>query len=660
MKTINDQSIWSYIRQRRSADPSFPEKTAVIDCTREYSYAQMFEEWERYARVFSALGMTEANASRVGIAGTISAEPLFAFYGLNMTGASVSMLSYPDFLPGGQWKTMVEKEKLTDLLLSDIMITPDLWPEIEKLKKELGLRNVIFLHSRLGGPCTGPAELVYDEFNQYMLKRLRGTVFMEDLLGQYACAPVQYGSGDPDHLAVITHTSGTTKGTRKPLPFTDRAVNAVATNFGPGFRGLIKGDAPEQLRLAPSFDFSSFLCMCGIVNSSLAVGDTVVLTFFGFMHPKFVRAVGYYGINAVFTSSFMIDSWMNRPNTDDIDFSSVKIFSCGGSYLPVDKFAQYTEFVRSHGFKGYIHRGYGMSETGGAQLLVPDGCMDDILGFPNRKEDFLVQDENDGQFYSSDDGVRTGIMYIASDSLCMNELDGEVLFEYTKIGGRDFICSNDLVRINADGSFSYAGRADRFFVNNDGVRFRAGAVETELSKQPGIRKCAVVPVLDKRIHDTVPALYIVPEHAGDAAAEDVRRALVNAYLAGDTLDTGVLPSQFFLVDDIPCNANGKIDIYRITRDRLRGEAWNIVPVREAGRLMDILAEPAGQADSITGGSLPEGMEGRSALGIYELFNTAPEQRQKGSPASSVGLWRSKYAEHMAMLIKMLFQNKGRD
>ena len=93
MKTINDQSIWSYIRQRRSADPSFPEKTAVIDCTREYSYAQMFEEWERYARVFSALGMTEANASRVGIAGTISAEPLFAFYGLNMTGAEVSMFS---------------------------------------------------------------------------------------------------------------------------------------------------------------------------------------------------------------------------------------------------------------------------------------------------------------------------------------------------------------------------------------------------------------------------------------------------------------------------------------------------------------------------------------------------------------------------------------
>ena len=624
---INDQSIWKYIRQRIDADPRRLRRTAVIDCTRQYSYAQMFDEWERYARVFSALGMTEENAARVGIAGTISAEPLFAFYGLNMTGAGVSMLSYPDFVPGGQWRTMVEREHLTDLVLSDIMVTPELWRALQNAKAELGLRNVILLHSRLGGPCTGPAELVYDEINHHALSRLPGTVFMDELLKQYADAPVQYGSGDPEHLAIITHTSGTTKGTRKPLPYTDRAVNTVATNFGTGFHACVDSDPDaEQFRLAPSFDFSSFLCMCGVVNASFAVSDCVVLTFFGFMHPKFVRAVGYYRLHVLFTSGFMIDSWMKRPD-DDIDFSSVRIFSCGGSYLPPDKLLKYTQFVRSHGYKGSIQRGYGMSETGGAQLQVPDGCMDDILGFPKPKEDFAIQDENDGKYYTADDGVRTGVMYVASDSLCLNELDGETLFEYTKIGGRDFICTNDLVRVNPDGSFSYAGRADRFFANNDGVRFDAGAVETEISRQPGVGKCAVVPVFDKRIHDTVPALYIVPDAPGDGA-ETVRKALVSAYITSGKLATDILPSQFILVDDIPCNSNGKLDIYRITRDRLKGAAWSVVPVRVDGRLTDILAEKAGQADSFTAGTLPEGMEGRSALGIYELFNAVPEKKRK--------------------------------
>ena len=283
--------------------------------------------------------------------------------------------------------------------------------------------------------------------------------------------------------------------------------------------------------------------------------------------------------------------------------------------------------------------------------------MDDILGFPHPKEDFLIQDENDDRYYTVDDGPRTGIMYIASDSLCMNELDGEVLFEYTKIDGRDFICTNDLVRVNPNGSFSYAGRADRFFVNNDGIRFNAGAVETEISKQPGIEKCAVVPVLDKRIHDTVPALYIVPDRPGAGASEAVRRALVNGYITEGTIQTDILPTQFILVEDIPCNANGKLDIYKITRDRLRGEAWNIVPVREDGVLTDILVEAAGQADSITGGTLPEGMEGRSALGIYELFNAPPEEKRKKSFPGPISFCRSMCEDYRTLLRK--FHTKGR-
>ncbi len=621
-KEINEQSIYSYLIEKNSGDPRKLSRTAVIDCVREYTYSQMFVEWERYARVFSALGITEQSGARVGIAGTISAEPLFAFYGLNMTGASVSMLSYPDFLPSGQWKSLVKREKLTDLVLSDIMISPETWPDIESVKKELGVRNIILLHSRLGGPSVGPAELIYNEINCFLLKRIKGTVFMDDLLRKYAKAPVIYGSGNPDHLAVITHTSGTTKGTRKPLPYTERSVNVTATNFGMGFH-LLGDDAEgkEQYRLVPSFDFSSYLCMCGVINSTFACADCVVLTFFGFMHPKFIRAIEYYKINVLFTSGFMVDNWIRRKDIDGISFSSLKIFSCGGSYLPVDKLKKYYDFVRKHGYHGNIERGYGMSETGGAQLQVPSGCMDDILGFPKPKENFMIKDTDDGKFYTVDDGVRTGIMYMASDSLCMNVLDGEVLFEFTKIKGRDFLCSNDMVRVNEDGSFSYAGRADRYFVNNDGVHFDAGIVETAVSRYEGIEKCAVVPLLDKRIHDTVPALYVVPEKKGKDGAQLVRKALIHTFIEEDLFKKSVLPTQFVLVPDIPCNANGKIDIYRITRDRLNGDAYDIVPVKKGGRLIDIEVKYVEKATSIKAGTLPEGMEGRSALNLYDLFNS---------------------------------------
>jgi acyl-coenzyme A synthetase/AMP-(fatty) acid ligase len=375
-----------------------------------------------------------------------------------------------------------------------------------------------------------------------------------------------------------------------------------------------------QLRLTPSFDFSSFMCMCGLVNADLSEGDTIVLTFFGFMHPKFVRAVRYYGINVMFTSGFMIDSWMNRTDDDDIDFSPVRIFACGGSYMPPDKVMKYTEFIKSHGFRGELFRGYAMSETGGAQLSVPPGCMDDILGYPANNDDYRIQDIEDGRFYAPDEGVRTGVMYAASDSLCMNELDGETLFEFTRIDGRDFLCSNDLIRVNEDGSFSYAGRADRYFVNNDGVRFEAGLVETEVSRQPGISMCAVVPVLDKRIHDTVPVLYVTTDAGENDPAETVRKALKKVFVDDGLIAKSILPTQFVITDEIPCNSNGKIDIYRITRDRLNGEAYNIAVVHKGDAVTDVSCELTEHTESIKAGTLPEGMDAGSALGIFELFN----------------------------------------
>jgi acyl-coenzyme A synthetase/AMP-(fatty) acid ligase len=261
-----------------------------------------------------------------------------------------------------------------------------------------------------------------------------------------------------------------------------------------------------------------------------------------------------------------------------------------------------------------------MSELGGVEIAVPPDSDADILGFPHPVEDFRVQDD-DGQFYTADQGERTGVLYATSKTMCLNVLDGEALFDLTEIDGRKFLCTNDKVRVNADGSFAYAGRTDRYFANNEGVRFEAGQVETELSRQPGIGRCVVVPMLDKRIHDTVPVLYVMTEDKDpDRAPQTVCQALTKAFLEEGLIEKSVLPSQFILVDNIPCNSNGKIDIYRITRERLKGTAYNILPVHGEEGVREIACERTEQLDSFTGGALPEGMEGRSAFGLYDLLN----------------------------------------
>lgn len=622
--SINNQKLWKYVKECNSVDEAHLNATAVIDCTREYTYREMFGEWERYARVFSGLGICSSNHSRAAICGAICAEPLFSFYALNMTGVTVSMLSYPDFLPTGNWKGILKKEKITDLIISDMMVTPQLWRELEAAREELGLRNIILLHSLLGGPSVGPAELIFDEFNYHALKRLPGTVFMGDLLDKYKDTPIRYSRTAGDAIAVITHTSGTTKGIRKPLPYTDRAVNIKTTKQKNDMRLLSKGSNSKQLRVALEFDFSSYLILCGLANGSLANGETVVLTAFGFLHPKYIKAVDYYNVNMLNASGFMIDKWMERTDLDDLDLSSVKLILIGGSYMAPEKVQRYEEFFKAHGYKHDVIRGYGMSEAGSAQIIVPPGCKEDILGYPGNKDDFMILDENDGEFHTLDEGPRTGIMYVASDSLCCNELDGEVLFDFTVINGRNFLCTNDMIRLNENGSLAYAGRSDKYFANNEGVQFDSGIVDVQMAAHPAVNMCAVVPILEKRIHDTVPVLYVVPMEKGAKAAEEIRKAFVDVYVTKKKIPESNLPVQFVIVDSIPCNSNGKIDVFRITRDRLKGQAYNLLPVREDGELVDIKTEFIDQLNSINA-AVPEGMDGNSAFDLFDLLNAPPKQ-----------------------------------
>ena len=146
-----------------------------------------------------------------------------------------------------------------------------------------------------------------------------------------------------------------------------------------------------------------------------------------------------------------------------------------------------------------------------------------------------------------------------------------------------------------------------------------------MSAHPAIKQCAVVPILDKRIHDTVPVLYVVPAETGAQAAETVRKALTDVYVRDRKVTAENLPTQFVLVDEIPLNANGKLDIFQITRERIGGDAYNLVPVMDGDTLSDIRTEHMEHVNSMTAGTLPTGMENRSAYNVFDLFTDAPSK-----------------------------------
>ena len=140
-----NQKCWQFIRALNSVSEERLDLIALSDGKTEYTYRRMLRKWELYAEVFSALGICESNSSRVAMTGTPAAQTIIAFYALNITGTSVSMVHMSDLMDPARWERMVREEGITDLILADNMVNPDLLDRIVRERSSVGIKRIIIL-----------------------------------------------------------------------------------------------------------------------------------------------------------------------------------------------------------------------------------------------------------------------------------------------------------------------------------------------------------------------------------------------------------------------------------------------------------------------------------------------------------------------------------
>ena len=106
---LADQRCWSFIKELNSRSEERLNSIALHDGYRKYTYRQMFRAWERYAEAFTAVHLTGKDHARVGLIGAQQTETIFAFYALNMTGASVSLIYHLDLYDEKRIRNMNKK-----------------------------------------------------------------------------------------------------------------------------------------------------------------------------------------------------------------------------------------------------------------------------------------------------------------------------------------------------------------------------------------------------------------------------------------------------------------------------------------------------------------------------------------------------------------------
>lgn len=189
-----------------------------------------------------------------------------------------------------------------------------------------------------------------------------------------------------------------------------------------------------------------------------------------------------------------------------------------------------------------------------------------------------------GELYTGGDGVALG--YLDRPDLTAERFLPD---PFSAVPGARMYRTGDICRHRADGVVEFIGRIDHQ-VKIRGYRIEPGEIETQLGRHPGVRQCKVV-VRGGDAANKFLVAYVAPvplEAPTRVGLEDFLRSKLPAHM---------IPATFVMLDELPMNANGKVDTHalpepgQIKTGAASGTEWtlpNDTEIALAGIWSDVL------------------------------------------------------------------------
>ncbi|SFI44374.1 amino acid adenylation domain-containing protein [Nitrosomonas sp. Nm34] len=520
-----------------------PEATALIFGDTEYSYAELNRRANRLAHRLITLGIRPE--SRVGIAVERSIDMIVGVLAILKAGGVYVPLD-PDY-PRERLHHMVADSTIELLLTQSI------------------------LRVQIPGPISGHV-LELDKLDLIYSPEDNPTVTLHG-----------------EHLAYIIYTSGST-GQPKGVAVAHHALvehALIAVEF-------FKLSSRDRMLQFSTINFDGFIEQ---LFPPLCVGATIVLRGSAlwdsetFYHELIDKRITIADLTTAYWFLLVQDFAKEGPR----DFGVLRQVHAGGEAMSPEGIKAW----RQAGLEGItLLNTYGPTEaivtatiadcgrsTGGTQDYDQEPVV--TIGKPLPARHIYLLDAN---LIPVLPGV-AGELYIGGDLLARGYLNRAgltaerfVADPFGEQGGRIYR-TGDLARWHPDGQIEYLGRVDHQ-IKIRGFRIELGEIETRLLHQPAVREAVVV--AKDGPNGTRLAAY-VSLHAGSTlTTEALREALAQ------TLPDYMLPSAIVVLENLPLNANGKVDRKRLPEPELVSDKQYAAPEGEVEKtLAAIWAEGLG-------------------------------------------------------------------
>ncbi len=532
-------TIFEYMYENNK---EYPEDIALLYFNRKISYGELFQNIDKTAKAFTKIGVKKGDI--VTVAMPSMPEALYCVYALNRLGAVANMIH-----PLASENEICHY--LNEVKSTVFVMFTGTYELIKNALDKTSVKKAVVASP--ADSLSAPVRFLYNLKNKEP-KFGADSVFQSwsDFIKVGKGVTVNYESHDPNEMAVISHTGGTT-GEPKGVMCSDKNINAVIWQVG---KGMPHTRQERLLVVLPPFVNYSLVNSC---FEPLALGLIAVLIP-DYQPQQFDKYIKKYSPNHINSIPAYCEAMLSNEKLKSMDLSCLKYYFYGGDSLPEKKEEEINNFLLSRGAKLPLGKGLGSTElVSSATATYPDCNYLGSAGIPLVKMNCKIVEPDTMNELSFN---QEGELCFTGPSLMLGYYEKpEATNAVVKIhdDGNRWLHTGDLGHITEDGIIYVTGRIKRIIMTkgNDGqaTKMFPDRMEKAVLEHPAVSLCCVIGVADeKRIH--YPKAVIVLNSGFEKS--DATTAEILA-LCKEKLPDYMVPEIIEYRDDLPRTSRGKVD-----------------------------------------------------------------------------------------------------
>lgn len=525
---------------------NYMSTTALNYYDRKITYKEMFSEIAKVEKAFWKLGIRENDV--VVICSVNTPEVVYSLYALNHIGAIVNMVDPRSPI---EYTNHYINEGCSKIILC----IDKAYPLIKKAALDSTAETIILISP---SDSLDPIKRVFYRMkNKKVIGDNNVISWSEFIKGGKGSTPQIFKSADEKKCSIMAHTGGTT-GIPKTVLLSSTNLNSVVVSYK--YLGIPFERGQRYFNDLPPFIIYGLTLG---IHIALCYGQEVIL-YPVFDSKGFPELFAKYKPNHFSALSDHLKYLIEHPKIQNMNLDFLISAGVGGDSLNQDLEKKVNLFLKEHGCKFEVCKGYGMSELSATGIISFKGANDiGSVGVPLIINNIRIVDIDTKEELSYN---QTGELWIKGPSIMLGYLDKlDETEERISIdeNGERWIHTGDIAHITQEGLVYIEGRLRRIYlsvVNGQPSKIYPNTIESIIRKHPKVYDCCAVGRLRKDSTYYEIIVYVVKT---DKNITDSILSRELFQLSDNEIPSKMRPVKFCYIEELPVTPIGKVDYRKL-------------------------------------------------------------------------------------------------